>query len=227
MQPYYPLDLPVDAMLARDFHPDNHGQDYFTQIYRFGTEPEDGVRVIPGRHAESNPVIWTRSTDVISQELDKFMREHELITEDETGSLFMFYHRSQGRPGPIHCDWGPRTSKTRACWAINWCVAADQDHWMKWWEPVDSRRDDEGMYVTAGRMPGWDAIPQFEPDQVREIAKYTIITPTLVRTDIPHNGYNPAGQPRWVFSLRGRASNTWERAVEWFKPWIQPQSGER
>lgn len=221
LQPYQPLRLPFSQLLNPDFQPDNQGQEYFTQIYRFG-EPDPAVNMaIPGRHTVNNLTQWVDPRTIISTEFYEFLLDQSLLnSKNINGAFFMFFHRPEGRPGPIHCDWGPDPRMPRNHWAINWCWAEPGASHMMWYEPLRPDLDAEGFPVDAGRMNGWSKIPEFEPQYVREIARYSIVEPTLVRTDIPHNAHNTGTQTRWAFSLRGQRANSWEHAVERLRPWI-------
>lgn len=216
MTPFLPLALPIKELFNSKFTPDNRGQDYYAQIWRFH-KPTADVEVIPGRHTlNDQQTLYCDPRDIISLEFYDLLASMDLI-DDHTGAFFMFYHRPNGRPGPIHCDWGPDPSRPRNHWAINWCWALDHDQTMRWYEPVDPTVDSEGFPVTATRMNGWSRIPEYAPEAVREIAQTTIVEPTLVRTDIPHNAWNQSSHPRWAFSLRGRGTESWAAAVKAFQ----------
>lgn len=56
--------------------------------------------------------------------------------------------------------------------------------------------------------------------QVKEIERYSIQSPTLVRTDIPHNVINNSDTPRWCVSIRFRPPKPWGTIVEMLQDYI-------
>lgn len=223
LEPFYKLNVPQIPLLNPQFQADNLGQEYFTQIYRFADPSKFPNRAIPGKHTVNNETIFCAIEDVIDREFIRLLDDLSVLGQrDNRGSLFMFYHRPQGRPGPIHCDWGPQDrANFRQHWAINWTTCTNTDQTMSWYRPNDPRVNELGHPVDAGYMNAWSSIPEFEPQYVTKIAETSITTATLVRTDIPHNAQNHGQEVRWCFSLRGRMSASWEEAVAWFKPLIQ------
>lgn len=56
--------------------------------------------------------------------------------------------------------------------------------------------------------------------QVKEIERYSIQSPTLVRIDVPHQVINNSNTHRWCISIRFRPVKSWDTIVEMLQDYI-------
>jgi hypothetical protein len=220
-QPYYHLELPVQQLLNPKFIANNHGQDYYTQIYKFADPEKYPVKKLPGHTYFGNEMIFCDIRDILSQEFYEFLKSADLLADQkELASLYTFYHKPQGRPGPIHCDWTiGKGENEKPRWALNWTTCTNNNQKMTWYETLDPNYD---IVKQTPRADNYAAIvPEITADKVRKIAETSITGPTLVRTDTFHNAENCGIETRWCYSFRGKMADSWEAAVEWFRPWIR------
>lgn len=151
--------------------------------------------------------------DILSTELVEYMESLGF----DIGCIFIFYACPGSWPGGIHADWGNTTTGKDANFAINWTLGAPGGSSMIWYEPIDTTVDDSGWPINATPAALAYPIPTWNKKYVREIARYSINGPTLVRTDIPHNAVNYSKVPRWCFSIRTNWHiNNWQEAVDKF-----------
>lgn len=160
--------------------------------------------------------------DVLSKELVDFMASLNI----DIGCIFIFYACPGSEPGGIHADWGNVTQGKDANFAINWTIGGvnedgKEDHHMIWYKPRSDQLDEKGWPIDATPAALAYPIPTWRKNKVIEIARYSIVEPTLVRTDIPHNAENYSTTPRWCFSIRTNlVLPDWPSIVNVFKDYI-------
>jgi hypothetical protein len=231
IQPYFKLNLPIatDKLLAPTFklprteyddenpyipvEKDVHGNALNCATHNKWIHRFNG----PAVGQDHVPIL-----DVLSKELVDLMSERNI----DIGCIFIFYACPGSEPGGIHADWGNITQGMNANFAINWTIGGqDSDgkyhHHMIWYDPKNPERDEKGWPVDATPAALAYPIPTWRRNKVREISRYSIVDPTLVRTDIPHNAENYSNTPRWCFSIRTNLQlPDWESTVEVFKDFI-------
>ena len=110
----------------------------------------------------------------------------------------------------IHMDGVDRVESA----AINWVYSLDSSKSeMIWYDALEDGTI-EVLEKTKREHIYWTA------SQVKEIERYSIHSPTLVRTNIPHNVINNADTPRWCLSIRFRPPKSWDSIVEMLQEYI-------
>jgi hypothetical protein len=160
--------------------------------------------------------IWHFQADTIEKLLSADWIQHMHEIGIPVRNLMIFYRTPYFLHTEAHIDllWsgGPAIS------AINWTVDAQDDSDMIWYDtPPDPPVED--MTPAETKYTSWH-LDQIAP---YESARKTIgITPTLVRTDIPHN-VETRSRHRWCLSVRYKIpeGTSWAGTVDYFTPWIK------
>jgi hypothetical protein len=98
--------------------------------------------------------------------------------------------------------------------AINWVYSLDNSKSEMIWYDALEEGNIEVIEKTSREHIYWNK------SQVKEIERYSIRSPTLVRTDIPHNVINNSDTPRWCVSIRFRPLKSWDSIVEMLQDYI-------
>ena len=124
----------------------------------------------------------------------------------------------------IHVDLGVTEDKhvIPRYWAINCPIVHTEvdTHWYTKLPSVDSLTAPRAV-GTPGNYPIGTA-EMYQPHEVTEVQKSSLSGPTLVRVDVPHCVRN-CHPTKTAGRISIRVSNflpSWEKAVEFFKPWI-------
>ena len=160
--------------------------------------------------------IWHFKSDTVEQMLSVDWMHHMHEIGIPVRNLMIFYRTSYFLHTEAHIDllW----SGEPAIFAINWTLDAEDDSDMIWYNPPPDPPI-EDMTPAATRYTKW-RLDQIAP---YESARKTIgTTPTLVRTNMPHN-VETRSRPRWCLSVRCRTPEgaSWASTVDYFKPWIK------
>jgi hypothetical protein len=124
----------------------------------------------------------------------------------------VFQQKSNIDKGSIHIDM--EDDNTLACPALN--IILEGQGIMKWFNPPGP-----GIIKTSPirvRYKMWSTIQGYG----EVIDEWCIGKVALVRTDIPHNVWNPDQETRLMATTRWQARMTWEETNEWFEKNILP-----
>jgi hypothetical protein len=227
MKPYFKLKLPFDTneLLAPTFDLPTTEYDEVNPYIPVGTDAfGNSINCSTHNrwiHRFSGPTpgqSYVPILDILHPTLVNFFADRGL----NIGAIFIFYACPGSYPGGIHSDWGVETKGRIANFAINWTVGELGKHDMMWYEPNNKELIDGWWPIDAVRASLSYPIPTFKRDTVTEVARYSIDSPTLVRTDIPHNAENYSQTSRWCFSIRTDfIPKNWEQVYKMFKDIIE------
>ena len=225
MKPFYKLNIPFnkDQFLAPSFKLPGVESTTYNKYINITQPDHRGVAFNSIKSNNWNFDLYKYKiplTDFLSDRMINFL---DSISFDVTAIWILFFNK-QNPPGVIHCDWGPNRPEMRQNnYSINWSYAADHNHSMVWYEPIDTRLTEDGWPVAANTHQSNVVVPIFEKDAVKEIARHTIDGPTLVQTNIPHNGENNGSNYRWIVSIKSSSTTfaNWNDTVNYFKDIIQ------
>ena len=161
------------------------------------------------------PQTWV--WDIYMLEAKGFINQTVIDYFDNIGLNLHNCHLFRGAPGAacsIHVDGHESNDDSKPIWAINWILGSRSSE-MIWYEPIS--QGNETLTHAGSLYQKWDL------NQVKELERTKIISPTLVRTDIPHRVLNyDTVNPRWCISIRtNKLFKDWTDTVNFFKPWIK------
>jgi hypothetical protein len=110
----------------------------------------------------------------------------------------------------IHTDGIDRPESA----AINWVYSLDNSKSEMIWYNALEEGNIEVIEKTNREHIYWNN------SQVKEIERYSIQSPALVRTDVPHSVINNADTHRWCVSVRFRPLKPWKCIVEMLQDYI-------
>lgn len=218
LKPWYRLECPVKSFLADSFLlPANKDDD--VNPYLNLKQDKRGKEF--GFKTNNTWILFFDQIpiqEVLSvQAIDYF----KSITDSDFKNIWIF-RAEHKHPGNIHCDWAKHhtlVERDSNNYAINWTLGDSKNHSMIWYEPINPQIIDGWPVDAYSPHPDQPHVsPTWTKDYVREIDRCTITGPTLVRTNIPHNGeHYDVSAVRWAFSLRPKLHTaSWEKTVEYF-----------
>ncbi len=83
---------------------------------------------------------------------------------------------------------------------------------MIWYNPIT-----DGSYNTVNETTTPTTFIQYSLDQVQEVHREAILSPSLVNIGVPHSGYNETDEDAWLFSVRFKNKLTIDQAYELFQ----------
>lgn len=161
---------------------------------------------------DTDPVqVWE-----IDQHASEELKAWASYTDLELFGLLMFWSRPNAIT-PIHTDIGRQFSPI---YAINW-IYGNTDYTMHWYEQLIDTKVNKFAINGQSDHP-YLTYKGFSDSEVKEVERASFTGPALVRNDIPHSVTNGSQGPRWCCSIRFKPTiQTWEQAVELFKPYLQ------
>lgn len=213
---YHVLDLPFDQYFSKSFIlPSFYGDD--RNPYISTIKDRKGLGFGRGNGTHNSWIVHDIESDlnqILSAELIKYLNDRSF----ELTTIWLFYFPLNTSPGQIHCDWGLNQviDKLRTFnFALNWSAGTATNQRMCWYRTKNPALDENNWPIDAKNLNG---SPVWDSSTVEMIDHYSIKTPTLVRTDIPHNGENLADGTRWAISLKPKRMKwkSWEEVVEVF-----------
>lgn len=162
----------------------------------------------PPTHSIKNKDIWHLypkydTTSICSQELLDFLSTLGLVPV--AGCLLFFAPAKKYLT--IHSDGDGNPN----IWALNWTLSKTKPS-MIWYNPIT-----DGSYNTVNETTTPTTFIQYSLDQVREVHREAILSPSLVNIGVPHSGYNDTDEDAWLFSVRFKNKLTIDQAYELFQ----------
>jgi hypothetical protein len=170
--------------------------------------------------------IWNWQHENLSEVFTKSWLAHMKQIGLNVGTCLVFYRDTHYLYPSVHVDVYNQTGNP-IHYAINWILDPDDDSEMIWYTyPKDATKN------RGARTPADINYMYWELDNFtgQEICRHTVKNRlTLVNTSMPHN-VETKTRPRWAFSARfskdtnDGASESWQRAVEFFRPYFKTAS---